>query len=346
MLCFFGKYDTMAQRNWSYARNKTAQNRRDRKLDAKKIVSYVGTILMILSVLFIARRLINDDGFDRSLFEHLSSLWVIGGLLLIAMAEGLGILCAGLNFRAILKNVSSVTVDRRLALAVYTESNVYKYIPGGVMYAAGRNRLAIEVDELTHGKVVLSTILEGIGMVIGVITIAAIFAFNHTITYIRRMDIMPIVVLAALLAIVTGAIILYCLRHRIGGKLKQMAGSMEKISLLTIAKRLGFSICIMFFYSLTFLFILMLMGQEMSFELGFAVIGLYLLAWLAGFLTPGAPSGLGVREVVMMMFLGDFVSVSVLAAAMVMHRVLTAVGDVAAYVFAKGLYTLRMRNPH
>ena len=318
-------------------------DKNDRKLNVKKIVSYVGTTLMILSLLFITQRLINDEGFDRSLFEHLSSLWVIGGLFLIAMAEGLGILGAGLNFRAILKNVSSVTVDRRLALSVYTESNVYKYIPGGVMYVAGRNRLAIEIDELTHGKVALSTILEGISMIIGVITIASIFAFNHTAAYIRRMEIMPIAALIVLLVMVAGAIILYFLRHRIGGKLKQMTSSMERISWLTIAKRIGFSILIMFFYSLTFLVVLMLMGQEVSFELGFAIIGLYLLAWLAGFITPGTPSGLGVREVVMMMFLGDLVSVSVLTAAMVMHRALTAVGDIAAYVFAKWLLQLGRR---
>ena len=314
-----------------------------KKLNIKKIVSYAGTALMILSLLFIAQRLINDEGFDRSLFEQLSSSWVIVGLLLIAMAEGLGILGAGLNFRAILKNISSIKVDLRLALSVYTESNVYKYIPGGIMYAAGRNRLAIEVDELTHGKVALSTILEGIGMIIGVITIAAIFAFNHTVTYIGRIDIMPIISFITLFIIIA-AIILYCLRHRIGGKLSKIIGSIEKISWLTVAKRLGFSIIIMFFFGLTFLLILIIMGQEISLGLGFAIIGLYLLAWLAGFITPGTPSGLGVREVVMVMFLGDFISVSVLTAAIVIHRALTALGDVSAYVFAKGLLKSNRRN--
>ena len=317
-----------------------------KKLNIKKIASYAGTALMILSLLFIAHRLINDEGFDRSLFEHLSSLWVIGGLFLIAMAEGLGILGAGLNFRAIIKNVSSVTVDLKLALSVYTESNVYKYIPGGVMYVAGRNRLAIEVEELTHGKVALSTILEGIGMIIGVITIAAIFSFNHTATLIRRINIMPITALAALFVIIAVAIILYFLRYRIGSKLRQIAGSMERISWLTIAKRVGFSILIMFFFSLTFLLVLMLTGQEISFELGFAIIGLYLLAWLVGFLTPGTPSGLGIREVVMIMFLGDLISVSVLAAAMVMHRALTVVGDITAYVFAKWLLKMSSNTSH
>ena len=320
-------------------------DKNDRKPNIKRIVSYLGTALMILSLLFIVRRLINDEGFDRSLFEHLSSLWVIGGLFLIAMAEGLGILGAGLNFRAILKNVSSVAVDIRLALSVYTESNVYKYIPGGVMYFAGRNRLAIEVDELTHGRVALSTVLEGICMIIGVIAIAAIFAFNHTAAYIRQIDFVPGVIVS-FFVIIALSITFYFLRHRIGGRLRQITRSMERISLLTIAKRIGFSMLIMFFFSLTFLLVLLLIGQELSFELGFAIIGLYLLAWLAGFLTPGTPSGLGIREVVLIMFLGDFISVSVLAAAMVMHRALTAIGDVTAYVFAKWMLKMSSNTAH
>ena len=314
-----------------------AEDKKPKKLNAKKLVSYLGTLLMIVSLVFIAQRLIADEGFDRNLFDLLTSPWVIAGLLGIATLEGTGILMAGLNFRALVRNVSGVMVNRPLALAVYTESNVYKYIPGGVMYVAGRNRLAVEVDELSHGKVALATILEGVGMVIGVVVVAVVFAFDYSVTYVRQMDILPILLMILILALLIAAPIVYFLRHRIGGGIKTLTSNMETINFVVIAKRVGFSIILMFLYSVTFLMTLMILGQELTLGLGFAIIGLYLLAWLAGFLTPGAPSGLGVREVVMIMFLGDFVSVTVLTAAMVMHRVLTVIGDVGAYAFAKVL---------
>jgi len=66
-------------------------------------------------------------------------------------------------------------------------------------------------------------------------------------------------------------------------------------------------------------------------QLGSTIIGLYLLAWLAGFLAPGAPSGLGIREAVMMMFLTGLVYDDILLAALIIHRVVTMVGDVFAY---------------
>ena len=303
----------------------------------KKYVSYVGSVLMVLSIVFIARRLMTDEGFDRSLVELLTSPWVVGGLFLVAMLEGSGILLAGLNFRAIVRNVSGVVVKRPLALAVYTESNVYKYIPGGVMYVAGRNRMAVEVDELSHGKVAMATILEGVGMVIGVIVVAVVFSFDYAVTYIRQMDILPLIVLIAGAVLIVACGVLYFFRHKIGGGLKKLTSNMETINFWVLAKRIGFSIMLMFLYSVTFLATLVLLGQELTGELAFAIIGLYLLSWLAGFITPGAPSGIGVREVVMMMFLGDFVSVTILTAAMVMHRLLTVIGDVSAYLFARVL---------
>jgi len=301
----------------------------------KKIVSYAGTLLMIVSLVFIARMLMAEIRNEDSYFTLPTSVWVILGLVAVATLEGFGILLAGLNFRALVRNVSGVMASRALALQVYTESNIYKYIPGGVMYVAGRNRLAVEEDSLTHGKVALSTVLEGVTMVIGVVVVATVFAFDHSITYIRTLDILPVIILIVGLVLMAVAPVLYFLRHRIGGGLKRLTSNMETINALVIFKRVGFGILLMFLYSVTFLLTLMLMGQDMTFQLGFAIIGLYLLAWLAGFITPGAPSGLGIREAVMMMFLSDFVDVRILLAAMVMHRILTVGGDFLAYVVAR-----------
>jgi hypothetical protein len=315
----------------------TDNEKNTKKITVKKFVSYLGTLLMILSLVFIARQIIMNEGFDRNLLGLLTSPWVVAGLLGIAALEGGGILMAGFNFRALVRNVSGVLVTRPLGLAVYTESNVYKYIPGGVMYVAGRNRLSVEVDELAHSKVALATVLEGISMVIAVIIIAMVFAFDYSVTYISQMEILPLLVLILLLVLIITAFVIFFLRRRIGKGIKYLTSNMETINISVIARRVGFAVALMFFYSVTFLLTLSILGQELNVQLGFAIIGLYLLSWLAGFITPGAPSGLGVREVVMMMFLGDFVSVTILTAAMVIHRMLTALGDFGAYAFAKAL---------
>jgi uncharacterized membrane protein YbhN (UPF0104 family) len=62
--------------------------------------------------------------------------------------------------------------------------------------------------------------------------------------------------------------------------------------------------------------------------------GAYVLAWVAGFITPGAPAGLGVREVVLLFLIGSMVLESDLLLAIVLHRAVTVIGDVIFFALA------------
>ncbi len=56
--------------------------------------------------------------------------------------------------------------------------------------------------------------------------------------------------------------------------------------------------------------------------------GAYVLAWLVGFLTPGAPAGLGVRELALLFLLKGIVNEADLLFAAVLWRGITVGGDV------------------
>jgi uncharacterized membrane protein YbhN (UPF0104 family) len=66
-------------------------------------------------------------------------------------------------------------------------------------------------------------------------------------------------------------------------------------------------------------------------------VGAYIVAWLVGLATPGAPAGVGVREVVLYSLLKPFVSDSDLLTAIVLGRMVTVAGDLAYYVVALGM---------
>lgn len=63
----------------------------------------------------------------------------------------------------------------------------------------------------------------------------------------------------------------------------------------------------------------------------------YVIAWLAGAITPGAPAGIGIREVVMFALLQPVVGESDLLVAIVLNRAITAGGDTLFYFFALAL---------
>ncbi len=63
----------------------------------------------------------------------------------------------------------------------------------------------------------------------------------------------------------------------------------------------------------------------------FQLCGLYTLAWLAGYVTPGASGGIGVREVMLMTLFQDKYPQSTILIAAFLLRIMNIVSDIAAY---------------
>jgi hypothetical protein len=211
------------------------------------------------------------------------------------------------------------------------------------MYVLGRNKMAIDTDDLSHGKVAIATVIEGATIAVAAVLIAVAFSFEHSLYYIRQLENMHRVGIAAVLIIAIVIPVIYRFRKKLGEFLRNLKRDTKDIRLIVLVKRLSFAFVLMFLWAFTFLATLMLLGQPITLNLGITVMGLYMLSWVAGFLTPGAPSGLGVREVVMLMFMANTLNEGILISAMFMHRMLTVVGDVSAYGMALAYAQVRKR---
>ena len=60
--------------------------------------------------------------------------------------------------------------------------------------------------------------------------------------------------------------------------------------------------------------------------------GAYVIAWLSGLITPGAPAGVGVREMVLLFLLGNQFGQADLLLAVVLGRTITVLGDFLYFV--------------
>ncbi|WP_156909606.1 hypothetical protein [Ottowia thiooxydans] len=76
----------------------------------------------------------------------------------------------------------------------------------------------------------------------------------------------------------------------------------------------------------------LLIGFESLLSLLPAIVGAYVVAWLAGLLTPGAPAGIGVREAVLLYLLSHAVAPADLVTAVVLGRGATVLGDLGFYL--------------
>jgi len=298
---------------------------------SKKTISVLGKALMAASLVFIAMQIRRHD-VD---FSVLASPAVIAGLFLTALVFGFGIAFAGLNFRWFISNIFGAAIDRRLVVKVYCVSNLYKYLPGSVMYLIGRNRIAFETKRVSHAQIALATMMEGVFILLAAIIIIAISVSDEAIHFLRQEVSIPFFVW-----IIAGGVALACallaviLRRRLRVWLKKYKKNMANFSMASRAKRMGTCLFIVLVLAVTYLVTLKLLGQPVAPDMIPTVIGLYLLAWIAGFMTPGAAGGMGVREAVLLMFLGGYLNPAIVLSSAVIHRVVTIVGDVLAYAIA------------
>jgi hypothetical protein len=107
---------------------------------------------------------------------------------------------------------------------------------------------------------------------------------------------------------------------------------------VTAVKALGWQAAFLLSSGVLFGGVLALLGTD-SIRAGdwVTVVGAYVLAWLAGLVTPGSPAGLGVRELVLLVLLGSRVPESDLVQAVVLARAVSVLGDGAFFLGALAL---------
>jgi uncharacterized membrane protein YbhN (UPF0104 family) len=63
------------------------------------------------------------------------------------------------------------------------------------------------------------------------------------------------------------------------------------------------------------------------------ILAAYIISWSLGYIVPGAPGGLGVREMALLLILGPVYNNEIVVVAMILHRISSILGDVIAFLF-------------
>ena len=295
----------------------------------KIIVSRIGVLLTVVSVVFIVRRFFQVE-LDYAIF---TSPVVVAGLIAIAFVNGFIIILTAINYRALLYNVTGVMIPLHEVNKVYCSANLYKYIPGGILSVLGRNRLAVDNEELSHSKVAAATVLEGVFFILAALVITLAYSSDYAVQELRQLDILPIVLATIAGIIIVIALVVYFTRHRIKRFLESV-GIKGVLKPPVLVKRAVAALVLANMWGFMFMWILALMGQPITPYIIMTVIGLFGLSWLVGFFVPIAPAGLGIREAAILMFIGVIVPDSYLLLAVMVHRVSTIIGDIIAYGIA------------
>ncbi|RDI58529.1 hypothetical protein [Microvirga subterranea] len=274
----------------------------------KKYLHWAGSALAAIGILFVVIRLrgysgqINFKDFDREIW------WVIGSC---AVVYGLSNVMLALAWWNLLGQFGTAT-SRLWAIGAYGITQLAKYVPGNIFHLAGRQAVGMAAG-LPGWSLAKSSIWE-------LALIASAGSLFGSLALPLMLPALPLELGAIVfaLALIVGAV---ALRACLGPAAVWAFG--WYVGFLGISGMLF--VCLV---GVTFP-----VGVESSAN-WIMLCGAYVLAWLAGLLTPGAPAGVGVREIVLIFLLNGLIGESELLLAVVLGRVVTVVGDLLFFVIA------------
>lgn len=300
----------------------------------KRVINIVGNILMLLSLAFIVNRIIEY----RIDFSSIFSIWPLIILAISIITYALVVIALANIFYVLLKLFGNREISKYNSILIYCKSNLYKYLPGNIFHYVGRNQIAIN-EGASHGAVIAATIAEILLLTLAAVITAITFAGQYAVSLL--LDSFTIKVILILLILIVLVILAAIILYKVNSRVREwVIGNTNQINRIrfTIAIKFIMAYIINFILNgVMFIMVLYSIGGEISNNLIVPVIGMYTLSWIIGFVTPGVPAGLGIREVIMSAMLIGVVDPELVIIAVVLYRIVTIMGDVVAFIIAHQL---------
>jgi uncharacterized membrane protein YbhN (UPF0104 family) len=286
----------------------------------KTSINSIGTVLAIAGVIFVSLKL--KQYWQADSINHVSvSSWMVIGMLSICYA-GANIFLV-IAWKNILEHYN-LRVASRWAFQAYGISQLAKYVPGNIFHIAGRQAIAMAAG--LPGKLVLkSNLLELImiscgGTLIGWIVLSLLFP-----------NLSLIMALTLLVCSYIGAILIARLYFS-----------------LSLSKAIIYQLLFLLSSAFIFTTILTLLvhGRVLDIPVICTTIGVYTIAWLAGLVMPGAPAGIGIRELVVVYFLSEYIPNAELLLAVLLGRIVTVIGDILFFLAAYLNKSFKLTQEH
>jgi uncharacterized membrane protein YbhN (UPF0104 family) len=272
----------------------------------------IGMVLAVASILFVVQRLagyatqIAPSQVGPQVYAAIAALAVVYGAANLLLARGWLHLLHGFG----------VDAAWRWTVRVYAQSQLAKYVPGNIFQFVGRQAMGVAAG-IGNAPLAKSTIAEllilaaaGAMFVPLVAPVLARWAGFDAAAQVAVWAGPPATLLAmgAALLVIRGQAGVHAAR-----------AALSYLSFVALSSAV-FTCC----------FALLAGGVPVANTS--LIIGSYVAAWLLGLVTPGAPAGLGIREVVLLALLDGLTDPATILLAVVLGRVVTVSGDLGFFL--------------
>lgn len=261
----------------------------------------LGNSLGLLGIAFLAYRLVPHyrelafGTWGTTQWQATAALALAAAASNLALAYGWGNLLADRGFGQ----------SMRWTVRTYAMSQLAKYVPGNVFQYAARQALGAAAG-IPQAPLLLTSVLE-----IAFVSLAAACYAPLAIPVLWPTFSRSAAVILFTLLLTACAIALFLL----GRPQLRRAG-------------IGYAVHVAMSSAIFLGCFLVSGGQVPTPEDALTIAGSFVIAWLAGLLTPGAPAGLGVREAVLVFLLGSLAPAPIVLTATLLGRMVTTLGDI------------------
>ncbi len=309
------------------------------KITIRNIVNWSGRLLAIGALFLLAEQLVKNAQQIPSIRFSVYSLSTIAVGLLFYVIYQVG---NAYIWKTIIKG-GGIEISLREAVIIYGKAQIGKYLPGNVFHIVGQFALSrkrgLKSEPVAISIGVQTIITACVPLAIGIVGIY----FDKTLGVWIASFIGPkYKILFAILgaAALLCAFFLICrpkFRAWLYSRRRYLAlGRLTVTTVLTAVAFFGLGLLVQNLEH-------SLWGVGYSTPLSRNTLA-FSLAWVLGFITPGAPGGLGVREAVFVALLSNDLGVGLAIGLAVALRILTSLGDVFIFIVALSLDKLAKRQ--
>lgn len=295
-----------------------------------KVIKFIGYIVTLAAFIFLAKSILS---MHLNVSRIKSPAKAVAYGLLLSMGYGGIVYVSSWAWKIVLEFIHGDKIPYRDIAGVYAKSNIGKYFPGNFMHFAGRNILAGKLG-FNQVDIAFSSIVEILTLIVTAAVWGVVLDWDRftSILHDALRHINPLLVGG-----ITLFILLACLTFCWLFIIKK--GYMQKYRRFLTSRFLRLLAKLFFIYSLTLilpgiflvLIFTLVLGSDVNLSNALVIVSAYIISWVAGFIVPGAPGGLGVRESILLLILGSLYTNNLALLAALLQRLASILGDAIAF---------------
>lgn len=296
----------------------------------KKYIKYIGNVITILALVFLVYALFKL-GID---FKSLANPRAIVVCIVGSLGVTVTVYLLAFAWKNTLDYLSGQKTNYGDVAGVYGKANIGKYLPGNVMHYVERNLFASKIG-LDQFELGISSVIEVVGFIIVTFLVSVICAHKEFAVVIKKYVTPTYAIILAVVAVLAIlAVIFVCFKSKKINSIIKRLLDVKFISVFII-NLLVYVVVFAILGGIMLLLCVYVLEVNFSTGKGALLIAYYMLAWVVGFMIPGAPGGIGVREAILILLLPSLgMDKELVTTVAMLHRMLSIFGDVIGYFIA------------